>query len=62
MSEAEWDTWDKQIERDLAEGRFDKLIAKTKEDNKRGSTMSFEEGRRRYCQTHLSIRRNDEQQ
>ncbi len=50
MSEAEWDAWDKQIERDLLEGRLDKLIAKAHEDHKQGLTLSFEEGHRVYRQ------------
>ena len=50
MSEAEWDVWDEQVERDLAEGRFDKLIAKATEEHKRELTMSFEKGRRIYEQ------------
>ena len=50
MSEAEWDAWDKQIERDLAKGRFDKLIAEVEKQHRRGLTMSFEEGLRIYEQ------------
>lgn len=50
MSEAEWEAWNKRLERDLAEGRFDKLIAKVKEQHKQGLTMSYEEGRRIYEQ------------
>lgn len=62
MSEAEWDAWDKQIEEDLKAGRLDKLIAEAKEEYRLGLTMSFEEGKRRFCQAHSSTRRNDEQQ
>ena len=50
MSEAEWDAWDKQIERDFQEGRLDKLIDEVEEDHRRGLTISFEEGRRVYQQ------------
>ena len=62
MSEAEWDTWDKQIEEDLNAGRLDKLITETEEQNRPGPTVSFDEGKRRFCQAHSSTRRNEEQQ
>ena len=62
MSEAEWDAWDKQIERDLLAGRLDKLIAQAEEEFRQGLTLTFEEGWRTYRQTHPSTRRNDAQQ
>jgi hypothetical protein len=58
MSEAEWGAWDKQIEEDL----MGKLIAEAKEEYRLGLTMSFEEGKRGFCQAHSSTRRNEEQQ
>ena len=62
MSEAEWEAWDRQIKEDLEAGRFDKLLKQAHNDHKNGLTFSFEEGKRRFYQSHLSIRRNDEQQ
>ncbi|CAN5590830.1 hypothetical protein BH09BAC4_BH09BAC4_10330 [soil metagenome] len=48
MSEADWLAWDKQIERDLLDGRLDKLIEEATEAHRRGLTLSFEEGKRAY--------------
>lgn len=48
MSEGDWLAWDKHIERDLLDGRLDKLIDEATEEHSRGLTLSFEEGKRVY--------------
>ena len=41
FAEYHWQAWDREIERDAAEGKLDKLMAEALEESKRGETTEL---------------------
>jgi hypothetical protein len=41
FAEHDWQVWDRQLERDVAEGKLDKLAAEALEEHERGETTEL---------------------
>ena len=44
--------WDEQMESDADDGRLDKLLEEVKNENQKGLTLPFDEGKHRCLQAH----------
>jgi len=41
VNERDWEEWDRQIERDAAAGKLDKLVNEAREADRRGESTEF---------------------
>jgi hypothetical protein len=41
LAERDWEEWDKQIERDAASGKLDRLFAEAREAHQQGKSTKF---------------------